>query len=162
MNWDTLVPMYTVYPSWSNTNINDGLIYNSVVTISNKNVCPVGWHVPSLTEFEILSKFLGGYKSPSLLIGDTTSFKIGLNKHHRPKNYYHGEPTTFSREDMTHLWTSTRITYNVNYQCGITKTFNSQYSWCFFKKPNDLFNNNTNMPSISHRGYGFYIRCVQD
>ncbi len=41
-----------------------GKLYNWYVvgqkTIDNKNVCPIGWHVPTLTEWSELIDFLGG------------------------------------------------------------------------------------------------------
>jgi uncharacterized protein (TIGR02145 family) len=36
-----------------------GLLYNWKV-IDNQNICPVGWHVPSIIEWQELSDFLGG------------------------------------------------------------------------------------------------------
>jgi len=43
----------------SNTN-NYGNLYNWYVVNNSKNVCPTGYHVPSITEWEELITFLGG------------------------------------------------------------------------------------------------------
>lgn len=55
----------TTNPAWSNY-MNDiafdtiyGKYYNGYVISENKNVCPVGWHVPTLAECDILEFFLG-------------------------------------------------------------------------------------------------------
>lgn len=42
-----------------NYETNYGLLYNWKV-IYNQNICPTGWHVPSITEWEELSNYLGG------------------------------------------------------------------------------------------------------
>lgn len=156
-NWDTLSPMYTTYP-WSDIAKN-GLIYNSIVT-DNKNVCPIGWHVPSVDEFLTLSKNSGGQYSWKLTIKDTTSlFKVGVHKHHRPTNYYYNEPTTFSRFETTNFWTSTKVIYTIDYQYGITKTISGQYSYSFKFHPDKGI---VNEPIKTLRGYGYYIRCIQN
>ncbi len=56
--------------AWCNYNNNDSLgniygkLYNwyavSPTTNSNKNLCPTGWHVPSDTEWNVLTDYLGG------------------------------------------------------------------------------------------------------
>ncbi len=38
-----------------------GLLYNAYVAVDERNVCPVGWHVPAAEEWEALSDYLGGY-----------------------------------------------------------------------------------------------------
>lgn len=37
-----------------------GAYYNWFTVVNNHNLCPLGWHIPSTTEFEILEDFLGG------------------------------------------------------------------------------------------------------
>lgn len=161
MNWDTIKPMYTIYPR-SDINKN-GLIYNSIVT-DNNNVCPVGWHVPSIQEFETLSKFTGGNYSWNLTIKDTTSlFKIGKHRHHRPTNYYNGEETTFCRyETITYLWTSTKVTWVNHYEYGIEQTVHGHYAYSFLWDRYEYNDKLTNRPARKLRGYGFYIRCVKN
>ena len=48
----------------NNTCIDCGKLYNwyaiSATTNGNKNVCPTGWHVPSMADWEKLADFLGG------------------------------------------------------------------------------------------------------
>ena len=56
--------------AWCNYNNNDSLgkvygkLYNwyviSPTMNGNKNVCPIGWHIPTDVEWKILSDFLGG------------------------------------------------------------------------------------------------------
>lgn len=37
-----------------------GMLYNSMATIDSRNVCPEGWHLPSMDEWRTLRDFLGG------------------------------------------------------------------------------------------------------
>lgn len=37
-----------------------GKLYTWYATVDNRNLCPVGWHVPSVSEWVILENFLGG------------------------------------------------------------------------------------------------------
>lgn len=37
-----------------------GRLYNHYTVVDPRNVCPIGWHVPAKTEWEVLIDFLGG------------------------------------------------------------------------------------------------------
>ena len=37
-----------------------GALYNSFTVVDNRNLCPAGWHVPTLAEFNTLYTYLGG------------------------------------------------------------------------------------------------------
>ena len=39
-----------------------GALYNWFVTIGNKNICPLGWHVPTENDWKILDATLGGWE----------------------------------------------------------------------------------------------------
>lgn len=70
----TTIPNVTTTSSWtalttgawcdySNTSSNGniyGHLYNVYVVRNSKNVCPVGWHLPSISEFQTLITYLGG------------------------------------------------------------------------------------------------------
>jgi uncharacterized protein (TIGR02145 family) len=45
---------------FSNTDIH-GKIYNGYTATNSNNVCPIGWHTPSKTEWEELISFAGGF-----------------------------------------------------------------------------------------------------
>jgi uncharacterized protein (TIGR02145 family) len=48
-----------------NDNLNNvieyGRLYTWYTVVDDRNVCPDGWHVPTLTEWSILREYLGGY-----------------------------------------------------------------------------------------------------
>jgi uncharacterized protein (TIGR02145 family) len=37
-----------------------GKLYNAYTISDSRNVCPIGWHIPAISEWTILSNFLGG------------------------------------------------------------------------------------------------------
>jgi len=50
------------YDNLPSNGITYGKIYNFYVIEDSRNICPQGWHVPSLDEVLTLSNFLGGYE----------------------------------------------------------------------------------------------------
>lgn len=49
--------------NYDNNSSNDaiyGKLYNWFSVINEKNLCPVGWHVPAFSEFNVLTGYLGG------------------------------------------------------------------------------------------------------
>lgn len=70
----TAIPNVTTNSSWttlttgawcdySNNSSNGsiyGHLYNVYVVRNSKNVCPLGWHLPSISEFQTLVSYLGG------------------------------------------------------------------------------------------------------
>jgi uncharacterized protein (TIGR02145 family) len=62
INWPTTIPSYCWYHNDSVLySQSRGALYNWYV-IDTCNVCPVGWHVPSLVEIFVLLDYCGGYE----------------------------------------------------------------------------------------------------
>jgi uncharacterized protein (TIGR02145 family) len=63
---DSLTWKNLFYSSWCYYNNNQSLgetygkLYNWYTTVDNRNVCPIGWHVPDSEDWNELSNFLGG------------------------------------------------------------------------------------------------------
>jgi len=61
---DTASFGYSYYHSYSNSASNltsYGYLYNGYVVGGAKDICPVGWHVPTTTDWSTLASNLGGY-----------------------------------------------------------------------------------------------------
>jgi uncharacterized protein (TIGR02145 family) len=62
----TTSPSYSYYNGDLSNKTNYGLLYNgyaitgSTSDSTSNNLCPVGWHIPILSEFQELSSYLGG------------------------------------------------------------------------------------------------------
>jgi uncharacterized protein (TIGR02145 family) len=62
--YDLTTPSWCYYNDNASLNADYGKLYNLYVIQmdlnGNKNVCPVGWHVPSVSDWEKLTEYLGG------------------------------------------------------------------------------------------------------
>ena len=47
-------------PAFCNSRIGNSILYNSYAIVDNSGLCPVDWHIPTMTDWNRLSKFLGG------------------------------------------------------------------------------------------------------
>lgn len=59
-NWNSSTPAYAVFENKEINNTKYGKLYNWFAVTDPRNLCPVGWHVPSETEMITLENFLGG------------------------------------------------------------------------------------------------------
>jgi uncharacterized protein (TIGR02145 family) len=60
---DAVTGMYSVYEDKMKFKNEFGLLYNYYAITDNRKVCPIGWHIPSDSEFVQLILFLGGNKA---------------------------------------------------------------------------------------------------
>jgi uncharacterized protein (TIGR02145 family) len=56
-----------------------GNLYNGYVILDGRNICPVGWHLPSDSEWEMLIKTLGGVNEASVKLKATKGWSNELN-----------------------------------------------------------------------------------
>lgn len=91
-----LIPNITDSAQWSNLtnsawcyynndnsiNIPYGKLYNGYTVNDSRNVCPNGWHVPTLSDFNKLSKFIDNYSDTTNAIngGSISNFAGGTMK----------------------------------------------------------------------------------
>lgn len=62
--WNSAAGTYYVpYLNNATNRTNFGLLYNGLVVISNRNICPDGWKIPSEEDFITLRDFLDGERS---------------------------------------------------------------------------------------------------
>ena len=142
-------------PAWcylQNKDSNDivyGKLYNWYATTNSPNVCPAGWHVPSIDDFEVLMDYLGG----DSICGD----------HMKSLNLW---PTTNSHSDnssgFTALPGSSRNSfgdfYPVNdaglfWSSNSSGTIDAWYYGLFFANPNAY-------KSSFNKANGMSVRCV--
>jgi len=95
-NDGTAIASAVADPIWdmSTTPYYSGIMYNSAVISSSKNVCPTAWHIPSVDEVNILKNYVGAaYKIKSTTDGWGTaaysqppSNETGFNAIHHDSN----------------------------------------------------------------------------
>jgi len=68
---------WAYYNNDTNYNIPYGKLYNWLAVIDNRKVCPIGWHVPSLDEWEEMIDYVGGtgYAGGAMKVTDTLYWK---------------------------------------------------------------------------------------
>jgi len=170
-NDGTRIPNITDNEQWSNlttgawcyydnnlaNNAKYGKLYNwyavSKTTNGNKNICPIGWHVPTDAEWTVLTDYLGGksvaggkmkevgtnnWKSPNTDATNTSLFTglPGGSRNYFGFCYYIGPGG--------YWWSSTELnTYDVLYRY---LDYESGYAY------RDYY----------YKNYGFSVRCLRD
>lgn len=131
-----------------------GKLYNWYAVTENRNICPIGWHVPTNSEWTILSTYLGGdniaggklketgnshWSSPNTGATNEAGFTA------LPSGYRDGGSGAFS--DLT------------SYACWWSTDFNSN-PWSYF--PAVIFNSDVKTTMTGSKLNGFSIRCIKD
>lgn len=91
--WSNLTTdAYCTYENTTSFGNTDGKLYNWLVTFTS-NVCPTGWHLPSIAEWHDLSNFLGGDDlSGKKLKSDTAIFDPYLTPNGSNESGFNGIP----------------------------------------------------------------------
>lgn len=130
-----------------------GKLYNFYTTIDKRNLCPVGWHVPSDNEWTTLSNYLGGdsvaggqlkstdtsfWQSPNVGATNKTGFTALLG------GAYYTIGAFSSINSYGYWWSSSE--FASNYALGISMNY--------FNK--NVSKGNHNMDNC------FSVRCIKD
>jgi len=156
LNDTTIVYQWAYEQDTTNINIY-GRLYTWNVASSNDNVCPVGWHVPDNSDWEILRDFLGGesiaggkmketgtthWVETNSVVDNSSGF-TGLGSGFR------GNPTGFSLlGEIACFWSSTPF--------GMIGVFPRGYGYRLAS------GNNMLVTSIAVANNGNAIRCIED
>ncbi len=156
----TITPAYCWYNGDAGVynKTTNGALYNGYAVTTSKNVCPIGWHVPTDTEWTTLANTLGGNSVAGGKLKDTNT---GINVWADPnegannqsgftappagyRDYYYG---SFDKKgDGTIFWSATNDPNNTIQQwsrsLGFTTAFISRIS--------------------SDKKSGYSVRCVKD
>jgi uncharacterized protein (TIGR02145 family) len=131
-----------------------GALYNWYVVNSSRNVCPVGWHVPTHNEWQTLVDYLGGYEVAGGKMKITgTEFWEEPNYGADNSSGFSAYPTPF-RPDIsgsiindissTHIWAAT----NYGHDMSIYLRLDARDAGTFI--------------SASYRNHGYSIRCIKN
>jgi uncharacterized protein (TIGR02145 family) len=154
---------YCSYRNDPNNASKFGLLYNFKAMTDKRNVCPAGWHIPSLDEIKILCNFLGGQKVAGIRVGEfpggqeageklKSASGWGLDREtNKPGNGtnttgFNGEPFGFR---------------------SYTGWFGGLgYSCIWWISSGDSFMASCISKELIHNGFetqaGYYIRCIKD
>ncbi len=149
---------WSYYNNDEANNIKYGKLYNwyavSNTTNGNKNVCPTGWHLPTYTEWKVLTEYLGG-----LDVSGGKMKEIGLANWRNPNT------------DANNVSLFTGLPGGVRTESGNYDDFNDNGHWWSlsidpeFNQPIlialNYFNSKTGYGSSS-KNCGFSVRCISD
>jgi uncharacterized protein (TIGR02145 family) len=144
--------------SYNNNIANDcpyGKLYNWYAVNDNRGICPLGWHVPSLTEWNLLITNAGGSNQAMISLKSSGSFYW-----QSPNNINGSNSTGFSALpsglgftngghqyiNFDSLWWTSTVSGNNSYYVGMRNAVNPQSIFSF----------------PDNKNYAFCVRCIKD
>ena len=149
-----------------------GRLYTQDVATDSRNVCPIGWHTPSQTEFQELSTYLitNGYNFDNTTTGNKTGKSVAATTNWDPWTFTEGvpgnTPETNNRSGFTGLPSGIRIDFD--------KIFLGQgvltYWWSTNRNSDGLaiafriqsFQQEADIVTIGDRNTGAPVRCIKN
>lgn len=130
-----------------------GCLYNWYAVNDSRQIAPLGWHVPSIAEWNVLFNFLGG----ELIVGDKLK-EIGFNNWGSRKI---GADNSSGFSALPSGYRGFVGTFKgLNYYCywWAATEFDSMRSWfCYLSYGNKYVTIKNDL-----KCYGFSVRCVRD
>ncbi len=129
-----------------------GKLYNWYAVADPRGLCPVGWHVPSDSEWKVLSKYLGGTKISGKKLKSVNGWREDGNGDN--SSGFNGLPGAsrfgdgpFSFKNGTAQWWSS-----------------SEYDMTGAARSRMLFHKNDDFSDLgyNHKKSGLSIRCIKD
>ncbi len=147
---------YAIYNNDVANNATYGKLYNWYAVADSRNLCPVGWHVPSDAEWTTLINFLGGIYEAGGKLKSTSSLWTAPNTGATNESGFSGLPggvrnvnnngnfTNFGTDGA--WWSSSPYTTADSWYFGLSYSVGSSY----------LGNLGVN------KAFGFSVRCLRD
>jgi uncharacterized protein (TIGR02145 family) len=158
---DTFEGAWTYYDNDMNMSCPFGKLYNWFSCIDSRNICPIGWHIPSQSDWQLLITALGGgavaggkmkstnstfWTDPSNTASNSSGFSGLPTGIRTPGGSYGGSSS------MCIWWSSTMV---------IGTNMSNPYAYYIWLYPDNgtTFNENDTYGSA---WYGYSVRCVRD
>jgi uncharacterized protein (TIGR02145 family) len=125
-----------------------GALYNWY-TVNTKKLCPSGWHIPTLTEWNTLTTFLSGGEGDKLREAGTTHWQ-SPNESATNEFGFTGLPGGFRGGVFSEIGTYGYLWSSTEYEAG------SAYSLILHNEDSGL------IPSDDNKGNGYSVRCLRD
>jgi len=92
---NTTTGAYSIFFDYAGALNDFGKLYNWYAMTDNRNLCPVGWHVPGNEEWKTLNVFLGGYDVAGGKMKSVSSFWESPNEGATNESGFSGLPAGF-------------------------------------------------------------------
>ena len=169
----TSAPYFYVY-GYNGTNVNNakattnfntyGVLYNWSAAMQGspssynypslvQGVCPAGWHLPSISEFDTLINFLGGaaIAGGKLKVRDTICWKppnLGATNNSGfsalPGGYRMSQGIFFNERELSMWWSTSEYSSTTAYQRSVN------------------YQGANSSRGYSNKNFGVYVRCVKN
>jgi uncharacterized protein (TIGR02145 family) len=151
--------------NWSENRVlvfENNYYYDAHVVLDSRNICPIGWHIPSDKEWKILIGYLGGNEFAGVPMKDKDNWKenyniqIGSNQsgfNARPIGYK-TSGNIHEIGEMAGFWSST-----ISNRYYVYKGVKYYPDMCTYILTQNL---NSTWREDRNKSLGFSIRCVQD
>ena len=132
----------TVYGHSANNLVTYGYLYNWYTAVDSKGLCPSGWHVPSDTEWTVLTNFLGGssvaggkmkttgtanWNSPNIGATNESGFSV------LPGGYRNNGGSFYDIKSIALFWSATEFNYNNAWSRNLNYDYGNVYKSGFNK-----------------------------
>jgi uncharacterized protein (TIGR02145 family) len=149
----TTTGAYAIYNNDADNNTTYGKVYNWYAVADSRNLCPVGWHVPSDGEWTILENHLGGASVAGGKLKSTSSLWTAPNANATNESGFSGLPGGFRFSGGIYLDVG-----GYGFWWSSTELFPTSNAWY----RNLLYNvGNSGRDNLSKRN-GYSVRCIKD
>ena len=153
--------LYSGAYCWYDNNIENkdvyGALYNASAVTDNRNIAPLGWHVPSKEEWMILINYLGGDSvAGGKMKAKGTAFWDSPNTNASNISGFNGLPGGYrQRGSGIFLYKGTNAYFRTS-----TDEFDSGYNSAWHIM---LFSQGTHtLTTYAEKTFGFSVRCIKD
>ncbi len=151
--WEnTTTGAYAIYNDEASNNMTYGKLYNWYAVTDSRNLCPVGWHVPSDGEWTTLENYLGGDSIAGGKLKSTSSLWISPNIGATNESGFSGLPGGFLNFNGTYYYIG-----NYGYWWSSSE-YSPAKAWTWslsYSAGNSNRNGN-------YERSGFSVRCLRD
>jgi uncharacterized protein (TIGR02145 family) len=158
--WSPTIPAWCNYENLINLDETYGKIYNFYAVSDSRNLCPCGWHVPNINEFQTLINFLGGTNSAA-----NEMVMDGIN--------YWTNPTTFNSSNFNLLLGGMRYwndNFDFKWMNDNTILYTSSVGGNGYPEVIQFDSGTATQLNLSlfgadgtlNKGIGGYVRCIKD
>lgn len=155
-------PAWCYYENSEDNNETFGKLYNWYAVTDSRGLCPKGWHIPSIQEWQILQDFLGGFKvagdklKSTQIWNGTDAFGFSALPAGYREDCLNARVSNHSKEDFYSIrtigiwWSSSESKYDP-LESGATVSISRDVSTLW-----------VNYPLFSKKGTGHSVRCIAD
>jgi uncharacterized protein (TIGR02145 family) len=149
----TTTGAYAIYNNDASNNTTYGKLYNWYAVADSRNLCPVGWHVPSDAEWTTLENYLGGASVAGGKLKSTSTLWTAPNAEATNQSGFSGLPGGSRLSNGTYTTIG-----NYGYWWSSTEYSTTFFAW--FRYLNYYYGNSSR--GNNYKQNGFSVRCLRD